>query len=370
MSKTTKQKVKKFTGVYEYLSETNKVKSKPDRCFYIRFKDQYNEDKWEKIGWLSEGYSAQLAHKIRQERVTSVRHGNMPENQKNLTFGDIWKEYDKWLDQGRKQPHDDRQRYRDYIKPFLENTPVNNISPVQLEEIKNKLFQRNLAPATVKHCLVIVRQVINKAIIWGYWNGVNPVQKIKMPQVENKRERFLTKQEARDLIEELGKRSEQTQNMAIVSLETGLRAGEIFSMRWHDINYNARIINIRGKGGVDRQVYITDQVLSVLENQSLKTKVYVFESRVGGPVKEVSDSFDRAVQKLGLNQGATDRKQTISFHTLRHTFASWLAMEGTPLLTIKELMGHKSFEMTMRYSHLCPDHKQDAVSKISGSWSD
>ena len=79
----------------------------------------------------------------------------------------------------------------------------------------------------------------------------------------------------------------------------------------------------------------------------------------------MSDTFDRAVVKLGLNNGVTDRLNKVVPHTLRHTFASWLAQQGETLLTIKELMGHKNIEMTMRYSHLCPDQKRSAVLKLA-----
>jgi len=65
-----------------------------------------------------------------------------------------------------------------------------------------------------------------------------------------------------------------------------------------------------------------------------------------------------------FNNGVTDPRQKVTFHTLRHTFASWLAMQGTPILTIKELLGHQSLAMTERYSHLSPDQKKDAVNGI------
>ncbi len=368
------QKIPKFTGVFAYTSQDSKYKGKPDKCFFIRYIDQYKKQVWEKVGWQSEGYSAQYAANIRNERIHSVRHSEMPESQKQVTFGDVWKEYEKWLEKGRTRPQDDKQRYKDHLQTDLESLPISQISPHKLDEIKNKLFDKGYSPATVKHCLVIVRQVINKAIYWNYWSGSNPVSKIKLPQAQNQRERFLSYEEAQQLIADLGRRSTQLQNMAILSLETGMRAGEIFSLRWQDINLNAKIINVRGKGGYDRQAFITDKVQQVFQSQrkivtNQRNVDFVFQSRGGSKVNKVSHSFDRAVKDLELNAGIHDRKQSVSFHTLRHTFASWLALEGIPILTIKELMGHKSIEMTMRYAHLIPDHKFQAVTQISGRWS-
>ena len=91
---------------------------------------------------------------------------------------------------------------------------------------------------------------------------------------------------------------------------------------------------------------------------------WVFTSRDGEQLKEVSDTFERAVKRLGLNNGIEDRRQKVCFHTCRHTFASWLALEGTPILTIKELLRHSSLAMTERYAHLIPDHKKQAINVI------
>mgnify|MGYP000530601566 CR=1 FL=1 len=90
----------------------------------------------------------------------------------------------------------------------------------------------------------------------------------------------------------------------------------------------------------------------------------IFKNRKGGKITEISNSFSRAVKQLGFNDGITDTRQRVTFHTLRHTFASWLAIEGTPILTIKELLGHKTLAMTERYSHLIPDAKKEAISII------
>ena len=67
---------------------------------------------------------------------------------------------------------------------------------------------------------------------------------------------------------------------------------------------------------------------------------------------------------MALIKVLQDPRQIVTFHTLRHTFASWLALQGTPILTIKELLGHQSLVMTERYSHLTPDHKKNAVDGI------
>jgi len=89
---------------------------------------------------------------------------------------------------------------------------------------------------------------------------------------------------------------------------------------------------------------------------------YVFKGkRHGDKIKTISRFFRLVVEDLRFNKSINDRRRRISFHTLRHTFASWLALQGETLPTIKELMGHKTLEMTMRYAHLMPDQKKRAT---------
>jgi site-specific recombinase XerD len=90
----------------------------------------------------------------------------------------------------------------------------------------------------------------------------------------------------------------------------------------------------------------------------------VFKDKKGMRVKQVSNSFDRAVRDLKFNEGVTDRRQRVCFHTPRHTFASWLVEAGTDLYTVKELMGHGTLAMTERYSHLSENTCRAAVRKL------
>ncbi|MBF0225529.1 MAG: tyrosine-type recombinase/integrase [Desulfobacterales bacterium] len=92
---------------------------------------------------------------------------------------------------------------------------------------------------------------------------------------------------------------------------------------------------------------------------------YVFLSKKKRKIKEVSSTFDRAVEITGLNKGVSDPREKVVFHTLRHTFASWLVEKGEDLLyTVKKLMGHSALGMTERYSHLGDNTLQNAVKKL------
>jgi len=90
----------------------------------------------------------------------------------------------------------------------------------------------------------------------------------------------------------------------------------------------------------------------------------VFPGRGGLKIIQVSDSFERAVRAVGLNHGVTDKRMKVVFHTLRHTYASWLVERGESLYTVKELMGHSTLAMTERYSHIGNNTLKNAVSKL------
>ncbi len=151
-----------------------------------------------------------------------------------------------------------------------------------------------------------------------------------------------------------------------MSLCTGMRAGEIFSLKWGHCNFEELIIHIADPKGVEaRKVFMTDAIRTMLEAKAKgEPGELVFKAREADQILQISKAFSRAIDRLELNDGIDDPRQGVYFHTLRHTFASWLAIEGTPILTIKELLGHKSLAMTERYAHLSPDHKRTAVSGI------
>jgi len=132
-----------------------------------------------------------------------------------------------------------------------------------------------------------------------------------------------------------------------------------------DLDFENQVITIqdtKGRNGSSSRVAMSGPVRDVLskytENKNLNDKV--FDTSL-----TFRNTYARVVNQLGLNDEATGTKDKVVFHTLRHTFASWLAIEGESIITIKELMRHKTIEMTLRYAHLMPDTKLDAVNRLA-----
>jgi integrase len=286
----------------------------------------------------------------------------------------------------------DKSRYENHLKARFDNKRLDEISPFDLERMKSEMAKSGIAPKTISHCLGLLRAMYNKSIEWNLYQGENPVKKIKMPTVQNARDRFLSMEEAEKLLMAL-KRNPQIKkeyketkdpklhDIALLSLHTGARAGEIFNIKKQDVDFENELIALRDtKNTETRYAPMTAEVKKMLKRriESLRdgettepsdnSNSHVFTDKDGKKINEVSNAFNRIVNDMGFNDGVTDSRQRVVFHTLRHTFASWLAIQGTPLYTIAKLMGHKSIAMSERYAHLSPDHKKEAVKNLEAGF--
>ena len=367
------RKPTKFTGVYSIESAVKKFDGKPDLCFYITYKSPNGKKIWEKLGWRSEKMTAALASAIRGERLQQVRLGSSEtvksrEINKNrgMTFGEAWAIFDeKWLP-NIKNPNDERNRYKRYIKEKFEFRPLQDITILELEEFKTTFIQRGFAAATIRLVMGDIRRVYNKMEEWGLYSGPMPASKIKTPKVDNARARFLTADEAQTLLAALQKRSPLWHDIAMVSLHTGMRLSEVLTLRRQDIDLHNKIIHLDGKTG-KRSAPMNEKVFVTLQAALASHKMpLVFPGKNGQQIRpdSATNSYAEAVKDAKLNPVGIDRRYKVVFHTLRHTYCSWLAMAGVPLYVIGEMVGHSSPQMTKRYSHLCPDKKHQTVSLI------
>jgi integrase len=368
-------KVKKYRGIYYSESRTNMWKDKPDRSYWVVFRSSEGKQRWVRCGPASSGWTADAAQRRRyelleQDRVREYKPLKMGCKTQKSSFGDMAAQYLEWAKSSKKSWRDDKQRYESHLAT-LAAYPLSAISPFMVERLKRDLIKKGLSPATVKHCLVLIRQIFNRAIAWGFYSGSNPVKQVKLPAINNRRIAFLTYDQANQLLVELAQCSPQVYDEALLSLHTGLRFGEIAALRWKDVDCTHDVIHITNpKSGESRQAFMTDEIKAVFLNRKADPGDLVFPDRNGKKQKAASQLFVRAVSRLGLNAGIEDRKHRIVFHTLRHTFASWLAIQGTPLYTIKELLGHKTLAMTERYAHLIPDQKQSAARLLASKFAE
>ncbi len=175
-----------------------------------------------------------------------------------------------------------------------------------------------------------------------------------LPQAPG-RLQFLVLDEITALIDACGPYLSQ---LVQVALHTGLRLSEIKYLRWDDVNLQRGVLRVvDGKGGRSRDLPLSVTAHQILRQvpKRLDTDLVFASPRTSSPWL-FSWQFNQAVKRAALSD--------VTFHTLRHSFASHLVMSGVDLVTVKELMGHANINMTMRYAHLTPDHKAAAVKQL------
>lgn len=360
----------KFVGVYTRESASRKYDGKPDICFEVTFKDRFNKKIWHKVGWRSEGYTAAMAHEIRSEMMRKGRHGEMLPGSKGekpcLTLAEAWGIYhDRHLPctKGR-SAQSAISLYTTHLHRFARKR-LNDISVDDMETLKASLFTKGRTPQTVRNVLSLLRAIYHRVTEWGLYNGPSPLLGVRMPKVDNQRLRFLSEQEASTLLREIRQRSEQTYHICLLSLHTGMRMGEIFALRGEHIDLDSLIIHAMDAKAGTRPVQMTQTVRAMLQEiLPARRDSLLFPARGGGVKKQLGDTFDRAVAAVKLNEGITDFRLKVVPHTLRHSYASWLAKKSVPMYVIAELMGHSTLEMTRRYAKLAPDQKREAVALL------
>jgi integrase len=243
---------------------------------------------------------------------------------------------------------------------------LDEITPGELERIRTERLlvtkmedgtQRAVTPATVNREFAFLRRVYNVAIRDDK-AASNPVSKLKTLREPSGRTRYLTDDEEGRLMKVLP--ADEDRERVIVLLQTGFRRSELLGLRWRDVDFKGGVLTIpQTKNGEARHVPMTSTVRTILSGRprSLDGGALVFPNAEGHrdlrwAKKTVPGAF-RAAQIKDFR-----------FHDLRHSFASRLAMEGVDLLTIRDLMGHKTMAMTLRYSHLSPGHRRTAVERL------
>jgi len=250
-----------------------------------------------------------------------------------------------------------------------------------------------LKPRTINRRMAALKAVLGKAKSWGLipHSALAGMRMIKVD--EQGPVRYLSDEEEKALLAALESRQTQQREerarfiawhkergleppqplierytdylmpMVVVALNTGMRRGELFNLRWVEVNLKGRVLTVAGKtakSGTTRHLPLNDESFAALtawRNQASDGDL-VFPSPVNGRrLDNIKKSWTGALALAGI--------KSFRFHDLRHSFASKLVMRGVDLYTVKELLGHSTIVMTQRYAHLSPDHKAAAVALLN-----
>jgi len=285
----------------------------------------------------------------------------------SVTFNDAWGlVWEFKIQFNARSGYCEANRYRKHLRETIGSLRLSEITPFLLDGLKIRFLKSGLSPQTVKHILNLIKRVFNCLIHYNLYHNSNPASKISTPCEDSARQRYLTKEEANLLLATLKRKNEQLWQISLLSLSTGMRAGEIFHLRGEHINLVDRLIRIvNPKNGKNRSVYIPDTAFYMLQDCRLGPGQLVFPNALGKPHLAINRQFNKAVKELGLNVGLTDPRDIVVFHSLRHTFASWLVQKDQPLYVVSELLGHSTLGMTSRYAHLNSARKSGATAVIN-----
>ena len=283
---------------------------------------------------------------------------------------------------------------RCFNKLFLK--PLSEISPSMLDQWRLKRLNEGISNATLNRDIGVLKSLLTKAAEWGFLQE-NPLKNLKLLKIDRSpKVRYLSLDEETRLRQALSERDSKIKQerksanqwreergyalypefeeenacdylmpMVLLSINTGLRQGELFNLSWGMVNLEERSLILCGgitKNSTSRYIPLNDeanQIIQHLYKKSDRKVGLVFPNKNNQPYNNVKRSWTSVLKKANIDQ--------FRWHDLRHHFASKLVMVGIDLNTVRELLGHSDIKMTLRYAHLAPEHKINAVKKIDWS---
>jgi len=271
--------------------------------------------------------------------------------------------------------------------------PLTSFNSWRIESWRRDRLKAGTKATTLNRQVDTLRSCLRKAVDWGIIDK-HPLQGLKRLKVdEDERVRFLSPDEEKRLRAALATREadlrgardrfndwraarnkkalparpegyvDHVHPLVIVALNTGLRRGELFSLRWSDIDADAGILTVRAaaaKSGDSRRIPLNDEAQEVLKAWRKQHKPenddFVFPGDGGARLTKMNKSWATVCKLAKLTN--------FRLHDCRHHFASRLVQLGVDLNVVRELMGHADLKMTLRYGHLAPDNLKSAVAKL------
>lgn len=367
----------KYPGVY--YREAKRIGGKGDeKVFYIVFKKDGKVIE-EKVGrQYADDITPAKASSIRAERIEGRRLSRQQVKQQQeadkkaqankWTIERLWQEY-KNQHPELKGMHTYQSVYNLHIKPYFADREPKDILPLDVQRVKNRLL-KNRSPQTVQHVLEQIRRIITFGVRNKLCAGID--FKIDMPKVDNIKTEDLTPKQLQDLLKAIQEDPHPYAGpMMKIALFTGMRRGEMFRLKWSDIEEERRFINIRNpKGGEDQKIPLNDETLDLLKTiNKVEDSPYVFPGRNGRQRTSIRHQINRIKKTAGLP------KDFRPLHGLRHVYATMLASSGkVDMYTLQKLLTHKDPKMTQRYAHLRDETLKKASNLagelISNAWNE
>lgn len=261
-----------------------------------------------------------------------------------MTISRLWDAY-KESKPDSKSVNTDKGNFENHLKPDFGDKEPQDIIRLDVDRLRLKLSKK-LKPQTVKHVLGLLKRIVHYGAARELCQPLN--FEIEAVKVDNQKTEDLNPDQLQKLLEEINK-SQDIEAAAIMKLAlfTGMRRGEMFKLKWADIDFQRGFIAIKNpKGGISQKIPMNEQARQVLENHP-RTAENVFVRPDGEPFTDIRRRVNPIKEAAGI---PADFR---ALHGLRHTYASMLASSGlVDIYTLQKLLTHKSPVMTQRYAHL------------------
>lgn len=298
--------------------------------------------------------------------------------QERLTYLQFLKKhYFAWVDANHKSSKKTRRRLLNDCALF-HATRLDSITPQMVEKWRTERISKGNSPHTANRCFAYLRASLSKAVEWGFLE-THPLQRMKLIRTtSNVVVRFLSEEEEVRLRQALEGReaskkltspsllpnvySDHLMPMVLVSINTGIRRGELLNLRWTDVDLignRLTVAAISSKSKKERHIPLNLEAFDVLKRWKGQQSIayeYVFPNREGKPLVTITKGWKALLERAQIDD--------FRWHDLRHHFASKLAIAGVDLNTIRSLLGHASYSTTLRYAHLSENHKAAAVALL------
>lgn len=369
---------KKYEGVQYY------IKADGTKSYYVRYKDEENRLKRVKIGDEDDGTTEVYCKNKRIEILNAQNKGEQPpkivknHRKKIITLDDVADKYFSSKDNST-STHERLSKYNKHLSPELGKCSITNIKKSHLEELQKNIIQdKKLSEKTANMLIELFSTIFNFGFNAELYEAVNPAKKVKRYKIKNSRERFLRKPEIDELYKEVIKYDSEKNNGGVLelfvklALTTGARVKGILNIQKRDIDLQNDIIRITDfkRGGIIYSSYVTDTTRLLLEShlKELKFNDYVVSFNHDGKqinIRQLQTRLKPILDKL-FNEGVDvkDRINRIVIHSLRHTFASQLAIADVSIRKIQELMNHSDIMQTMKYAKVRDDENKKAAQSV------
>lgn len=362
-------KSKKYDGVY--LNHLHNG----DVSYSIVFKDINNKTQRLTIGKKSQGITEPYCNNKRIETINQITLGEQPtaikkRAKKNIiTVDEVATKYFVYLEK-RTTPRshkDIKGKYNNHLKVF-QHSDILSITKNDLVKVQNSMEKLRYSHKMINQIIELFGTIFNYGLKEELYNQQNPTIKVEKYDIDNSRERFLTKKEIQMLYQRL-ENNELLTLFIKLALTTGARLKGILAIQKKDIDLSHGFININDfKTKTTYKAFLTDEIKEIISQKydELKQNDYIVslngtqmtDRQIQSRLKPILDElFNEELQN-------DDRKNRTVIHSLRHTFASHLAINGTPIYTIQKLMNHQDITMTLRYAKLAPDSGKEFVNDL------